>query len=115
MRDKFLSLERLDDKWSDELERLDNFSFNAEIFNNEDFYILFEQLSVYCIFRHLSGAIEDNRYKERMRFALLVCYFIGAILESYEDIERDKIVDIVRMYSAEIEYCEENTQALINL
>ena len=115
LREKFLSLERLDDKWTDELERLDNFSFNAEIFKNKDFYILFEQLSVYCIFRHLTGAIEDNRYKERVRFALLVCYLLGAILESYEDIERDKIVDVVRMFSAEIEYCEENTEALINL
>lgn len=114
LREKLLSLEILDTKWMEEIERINNCGFSGEIFKNNNFSLPFEQLSVYFIFRHLSGAIDDRKYKERVRFALLGCYLIGAVFESYGEITWEKMIDIVRMYSAEIEYCEENTDALIN-
>ena len=110
----YLSLERLDDKWTDVLRGLSNFTFDGEIFEDEDVQIQFEQLAVYFIFRHL-----DKDYEKKIRFALVSCYVIGAICSHYKQengsISFEKMSEFVRMYSSEIEYSQDNTQALINI
>lgn len=105
--DIYLSLERLDDKWTERLNDLKNFSFNAN-FSDE---LFFEQLAVYFIFRHLEGAMWDDDFRSRIGFSLLSCYLIAAICAK----RRENLYDIARMYSCEIEYSEENTEALLNL
>jgi len=105
--DFYMSLERLDDTWSEELSKLKNSDFNGDIFEDARYQVFFEQLSVYFLFRHFS--MED--YKSKIRFVLLGCYVIGALI-SGEDFE--KALDIARMYSSEIEYSLENTEKISN-
>ena len=113
--ESYLSLERLDVSWTKELERLADFSFDKKVFLKKEMQLLFEQLGVYFIFRHLTGAFSDGNYESKVKFALLSCYIIGALFQSYKYIELEKMVDIVRMYSAEIEYCEENINSVMEM
>ena len=78
------------------------------------YQILFEQLAVYFIFRHLNKALSDGDYKSKVRFALMSCYLIGAVCSLNKCRNIENIFDIVRMYSAEIEYSEENTDILLH-
>jgi len=96
--DFYMTLERLDESWETELKKLKNVN-GAEVFKRENLQIFFEQLACYFIFRHFRSGVE---------FAILSCWVIGAIISSCESF--DEMLDIVRMYSSEIEYCEENTQ-----
>ncbi len=102
LKEAFLSLERLDESWTDELNRVTEASFE-----NEEYTLFFEQLSVYFIFRHL----KMNFLKEGVNFALLSCLLISGIMNSYkETLTREKAYDIARMFSSEVEYCERNTR-----
>lgn len=96
--DFYMSLERLDDAWEIELEKLKSAS-GVAVFEREELQEFFEQLACYFIFRH---------FKSGVGFAVLSCWVIGAICSNCESF--DKMLDVVRMYSSEIEYCEENTQ-----
>lgn len=113
VRTKYMALERLDSNWTNELNRLNNFSFDNEIFKKTEFQIPFEQLAVYFIFRHLAGAAEDGEYRKRVKFTLISCYLIGALLDSSELANQEKLIDIVRMYSAEVEYSVENIDTIM--
>ena len=96
--DFYMSLERLNKDWEKELEKLKNANSEA-VFERADLQIFFEQLACYFIFRHFEIGAE---------FAILSCYVIGAICSKCESFE--KMLDIVRMYSSEIEYSEENVE-----
>lgn len=115
----YLSLERLDEAWTERVENLRGFSFGSEIFTSESLQIPFEQLAVYFIFRHLTDAMWDGTYAERIRFALVSCYLIGALwaqsAERNGKLTMDEMVEIARLYSSEIEYSEANTEALIHM
>ena len=93
-----MSLERLDKNWESQLEKLKNTEC-IEIFKREDLQIFFEQLACYFIFRHFESGVG---------FTLVSCWVLGEICSDCESF--DEMLDIVRMYSAEIEYCEENTE-----
>ena len=107
----FLSLERLDENWTKEIEKLEGFSFDCSIFEDESFELFFEQLAVYFVFRHLKG----NNIESVLKFVLVSCWFIGALcaLNKADGAGFEKFYDIVRMYSSEIEYSEENTEVLM--
>lgn len=96
--DLYMSLEKLDKSWENEIEKLKNAN-DEDIFKRGDLQILFEQLACYFIFRHFESGVG---------FALLSCWVLGMIFSSCNSIE--KILDVVRMYSSEIEYSEENTE-----
>lgn len=114
----FLALERLDEQWTDELKGLEAFVFGGKIFENKAFAVALEQLAVYFVFRHLTEAMWDGDYSARVRFCLLGCFLIGAMWEcrliKNGKVTATEMADIVRMYSSEIEYSEENTESLIN-
>ena len=113
----YLSLERLEENWTKRIEHLQGYAFDGSIFSEDDFAIFFEQLAVYFVFRHLSDGIWDGLYAERLRFALMSCYFIGALIsqarEEKGSICEEDMIDIVRQYSSEIEYSEENVATLL--
>lgn len=100
--DFYMSLERLDKSWEDELKKLKN-ADSITIFEREELQIFFEQLACYFIFRH---------FKSGVGFALLSLWVIGMLCSSCE--KYDKMFDVVRMYSSEIEYSEENIQKVIS-
>ena len=99
----YISLERLDDNWTSELEKLNGFKFDDRIFENKSFQIFFEQLACYFIFRHFKGNAGE------IKFVLVSCYVIGALCFGYDF---KKALDVARMYSSEIEYSDENTDKL---
>ena len=111
----YLSLERLDDAWTDKISGLAGTKFCGDIFKEDSHQIVFEQLAVYFVFRHLNKALETGEYAKIVKFALVGCYFIGAMFQNEKDLSCEKMIDIVRMYSAEIEYCTENTEAVMNI
>lgn len=94
----YMSLERLDDEWETELEKLKTAEC-TEIFEKEEMQIFFEQLACYFIFRHFAKGIG---------FTLVSCWTVGQICSQCKTTQQ--MFDAVRMYSAEIEYSEENTE-----
>ncbi len=111
--DKYISLERLDDNWTDVLLRLENCSFDESIFERQDMSVAFEQLSVYFVFRHLHSAIDFVNYADYVRFSLVSTYMIAAVCAMTGKTSPRDISEICRMYSSEIEYSEENVLELV--
>jgi hypothetical protein len=97
-----MTLERLDPVWENYLEKLKKADSN-DIFERADLQIFFEQLSCYFVFRH---------FEKGVGFALVSCYVIGMICSQCDSF--DEMLDVVRMYSSEIEYSEENTEKVAN-
>ncbi len=100
--DFYMSLERRDTSWEEELEKLKKAQSTA-VFEREDLQIFFEQLACYFVFRH---------FKNGVGFALLSCWVLGAIGTACKNLE--EMLDATRMYSSEIEYCEENTEKVVD-
>ena len=118
--DIFLSMEWLNEKWTELLLKIKNAPelTDALTFENE-FEAAFEQLLWYFIYRQFSLAAEDCRMKERLTFALESCLFIKRICALHEkscgNLTLDDIVEYSRMYSSEMEYSEENVENYLNL
>ncbi len=96
----YTSLERLDKSWDGELEKLKS-ADAATALEREDLQIFFEQLACYFIFRHFDGGVG---------FTLVSCFALGAICSECESVA--DMINVVRMYSSEIEYSEENTEKI---
>lgn len=112
----YLSLERLDDKWTDMLTDLKGFKdFNTE----EKCENELKQLLIYFIYRHLSDGLYEGNIRERLAFSVLSVYMIkwlsGSVLGGYENITQDVIIEVSRMYSSEIEYSSDNMEALFEV
>lgn len=113
----FLGLEHLEPQWCERLEELSHLGNLSPL--GAEWEIPIEQLLCYFIYRHLSGALEDGRYGERILFSVL-CTFMVYTLSSMVKTNQtafsmEQFVEIARLYSSEIEYSEENTEALLEL
>lgn len=98
-------LERLDDAWT---KRLD--SLQDEPMRTVD-EIASEQLLVYLLYRHLPGTMDDGDWDGRVAFCVLMWRILCAMAERSET---DDLPELVRMYSAEIEYSDENIGAILD-
>ncbi len=108
LKEEFSKLERLDEKWSDRLEKLDcELKERRKNWDTE-----FEQIAVYFVYRHFAEGMFDMMFKGRLLFAFLSLEVIREIFERSEE-DEEELIDICRMYSAEVEYSEENTRMLI--
>lgn len=103
--EKYITLQRLDEMWTKELEDIKMYDFKGNIFKDKEFELMFEQLAVYFVFRNFKGE------KNEIYFVLISCYLVGAMWEKYNK-DFEKMTDIARMYSAEVEYCIENTEKI---
>lgn len=109
-RDFLLSLERLDDAWADALRCLqDDLPPLPDGWDGP-----FEQLAVYLLFRHLPGALEDGDPQGRVRYCALIVRLLGALLATLPEPAMDDLVELARLYSAEIEYSDENVGAILD-
>lgn len=104
----YLSLERLDDNWTDILNELKEYPFDGRIFEDERFLIPLENLACYLIFRHLADAMYDGQYAAVVKFAVSACYLLGALWQKNGD-----IAEAARMFSSEVEYSEENMKKIL--
>lgn len=111
----YRNLERLDQSWEDWLNLLQNTDCRESIL--ERFGTVFEQLLVYFIYRHVSAAQDEWELTARTLFAVHAADFIAALCAAHQTkngaCSLDDIVEIARMYSSEIEYSEENLQAIL--
>ncbi len=115
----YRSLECLDPKRDEILTALESASIEELHFPlDSDTERAFERLLCYFIFRHLSGALEDFRYEARISFALLSLLMIysaaSVIYHRKKSLSHAVLIDLVRIYSSEIEYSEENMEAILN-
>ena len=101
----FEGLERLDEEWT---ETLDKIKMGGEKAPEVDSAAA-EQVLWYFVFRHLSGALDDGRFCERAAFAALSLRIITKAAE-YEG-----LAEAARLYSSEIEYSDENIEALLDI
>lgn len=116
--DLFLSMERLDESWTELLLNLKSTPFERVRECEKEIENSFTQLLWYFIYRQFSLSAEDGIVKERMVFALqsaefimLLCDFHKAI---YGTLNLDDIVEYGRMYSSEMEYSAENVEKYLD-
>ena len=107
--DIYAKMEILDPQWETILKALKNAdNITATPPTDETPY---EQLIIYLIYRHLADGIYDGTLTARIAFAIHAYQTIRAICA----VTGERITEIARMYSAEIEYCAENTERLIKI
>lgn len=112
--DFFLSLERLDETWTEMLEKLKT----SDISDIEKCMCTLpgesaEQLLVYFIYRHLSPASDEGDVNERILLALLSFHMIRAVYAVTGEGAFDHLCDVARTYSSEVEYSEENLDEVL--
>lgn len=114
----FLRLERLDDTWTKVLCALQNAPQEIRSVRlPAETDILFEHLAVYFVYRHLAGALEDGLLAARTAFSVLSVQMIANLCKLYflehGDLPLPAVAEFTRLYSSEIEYSQENTDALL--
>ncbi|MBR6709794.1 MAG: flagellin lysine-N-methylase [Clostridia bacterium] len=110
----YTQLEQLDAAWGELLTGLKRSSMDTWPKLDAAWEIPFEQLAVYFLCRHLPGALEDGRECERIMFSLLSTAMIAALFANAGTQSMAALVELARMYSSEIEYDEDNVEALLN-
>ncbi len=103
----YLKLERLEPAWAAFLEKL----------QNADQWLLppgqekpLEQLAVYFIYRHLADGLWEGNLQQRTKFAALSVWLIATL----HSLTGEPLAELARLYSAEIEYSDENLQMILN-
>ena len=104
----YRSLERLDPAWDSMLDSLSHAEPPKEL------SAAFEQFAVYLLYRHLPGALEDDDIPGRVAFCVLSVRMLMALCASKPGCTLVDCVGFARMYSAEIEYSEDNICALLD-
>lgn len=110
----FLSFERLDKTWTNRLKSIKNFTKKS---TEEYLSIMAEQFLVNCLYRHLSDA-EDTMWVRARTIACVISWWIinHVVLQEKTD-EKDLlelVVDVVRAFSAEVEYSKNNLDKLFS-
>ncbi len=110
--DIYLSLERMNDSWGTLLLNIKNENKKTETFA---YNTAFEQLLHYFVYRHLFDACDESELAERIGFCVLSVWMIEEICKRCASFTLEKMIEICRLYSSEIEYSSENTQALLEI
>lgn len=106
----YRSLERLDTGWSALLDRLEAAGDSVDIIPYlSEHETAFEQLLVYFLHRHFLKAYDDGDVTSKAAFAVLSTRVILTLCAIDPAAE---LTEYARMYSSEIEYSEENLDAL---
>lgn len=105
-RETYRALERLDPAWDDALAALGDHPPHA------GWDAPFARLTEYFLYRHLPAALDDGRAAERTAFAVLSVHVIRALFAAGAP-TMPRLVELARMYSSEIEYDEDNVEALL--
>ena len=86
------------------------------IFHAKDWELPMEQLAIYFLYRHISGALEDGFLRERIAFVLLSTLTIATITMQQADCDfpLELLIDTARIYSSEIEYSDRNLEMILS-
>lgn len=115
----YLKLERLETSWTDRLDELKSTDISvAPALDTPVWEIALEQLLVYFLYRQLPFALDDGEYEGRAAFCVLSYQMIRDLCRVHAvlhgSVNLDDLVEIARQYSAEIEYSDENVEALLD-
>ena len=116
----YRSLERLDPAWDAALDALDARGLSPKGSRGRSESPLaaldtaFEQFCVYLLYRHLPGALEDDDIPGRVAFCVLSTRVLTALCAAKEGCNMADLINFARMYSAEIEYSEDNIATLLD-
>lgn len=102
-------LERLDPAWDDALATLTSAPSHPLSVSDT----AFEQLLVYFLYRQLPPSLEDGCFAERVGFAVLSVRMLRRLCAAYGGTV-DALAELARLYSAEIEYSDENIPRLLS-
>ena len=105
----YRGLERLDPQWDRCLDALD-FSLAAQAY----LHAALRNFAVYMLYRHLPGALENDDIPGRVAFCVLSTRILAALCAAREGCTIVDCIEFARMYSAEIEYSEDNICALLD-
>lgn len=103
-------LERLDPAWDAALDSLAHAASEPP----EHLSTAFENFAVYMLYRHLPGAMEDEDIPGRVAFCMLSTWMLMALCAAKPGCTLADCIELARMYSAEIEYSEENIAELLD-
>ena len=106
-----LTLERLDEGWTEKLTALTR---DAPLPAGTPWDIPLEQAGVYFLYRHVPAALDDGDVASKAAFAALSVKLLWALFVSEGGSALPELVELARMYSSEIEYSEENLQAMFD-
>ncbi len=111
--DFYLDLEILDTGWRETLLSLKSKEGSADSYSPSCFDGYFENLLKYFVYRHLATAESYDALRARLGFAILSAETVRSIFECEKEKTKENLFDLVRRYSSEIEYSEDNTAELI--
>ncbi len=114
--DILLAFEHLDSKWPKLLRNLkaSHHDFNDEL-SGAQWNNALNNLCHYFIYRHLSCEADDAEFCAVICYAFFSLRIIQALTMREQDYSIETLIDIARMYSAEVEYSDENYDLLIEL
>ena len=108
--DYLLSFEILDENWKKILENAKEKEPKSDL---SQYGSELEALFKYFVFRHVSTAENEASFLARVGFASLGVRLVKYLAEREEALTESRLYELVRLYSSEIEYSEENTDELI--
>ncbi len=106
----FLSLERLDKSWTKRLKNIKKKTLTIAV--DEKFSLYFEQFIVNSLYRHISNAEDAMSARAIVVACVLSWCVIQNIIISENSFDFECVVDVVRAFSAEVEYSQENLDKL---
>lgn len=114
---KLLSLEQLNPQWSALVQEYLYGDYKSKNMNQLQWELTFEQLFTYLLFRHTPDFQE--KIEKGIAFSVLSYRIIKSICSNIEDkracMSPEVLIEICRMFSSEIEYSQENVNALYML
>ena len=104
LKDLYLSLERLCEKWTDLLLSIARFDPKSSILSDKEYSICFEQLLCYLIFRHFADGMYDERYIARIKFALSGVFLVASLCDGIDDANAFDILLFTEVGSEGLDY-----------
>lgn len=102
-----MTLERMDERWTCALQHLRE----PVRTHGSQWEIPFEQLLAYLILRHLPSGFETGDLRGYLAFVLLMWKLL---CQMFTGGSMEELTDLVRLYSSEIEYSDENVERIID-
>ena len=116
-----LTLERLDDHWTNLLERYiaakDDIDLEGFGYAMNKRTVEFENLLSYLLWRHVAPAFDEEESVLRTLFSLQICQLIfelgATVFFEQGSFDFEEMVELVRLFSSEIEYSDENPDRIL--